>query len=168
MRKYKNSFYTMLISVLLVVVLYILKNIGSIYQWNIELRILFYTCLIGINLIVLCLTFASKNDMDEILQYNPQGKAEKSKNRRFVKWYRDTVKNEKQKWKFVLIVVITAVAEVLLLFLNRIMKIDIVSICDLILDIITIAGIGSAFVQIHINYTINQHLDDNKQNRNSD
>jgi Flp pilus assembly protein protease CpaA len=99
-----------------------LKNIGSINQWNTELRILFYTCLIGINLIVLFLTFASKKDMNEILQYNLQGMAEKSKNRKFVKWYRNTVKNEKQKWKFVLIIVITAVGEVLLLFLNRIMK----------------------------------------------
>lgn len=83
MRKYKKSFNTMLISILLVVALYILKNIGSINQWNTELRILFYTCLIGINLIVLCLTLASKKDMDEILQYNPQGKAEKSKNRKY-------------------------------------------------------------------------------------
>jgi len=152
----------MLISILLVTALYILKNIGSINQWNIELRILIYTCLMGINLIVLYLTFASKNNMDEILQYNPHDKAEKSKNRKYVKWFMDTEKNEKQNWIFMIIIFITVVGEILLLFLNRVMEIDIVSICDLILDVMTIIGIVCAFVQNHINYTIYRHLEDNK------
>lgn len=41
-------------------------------------------------------------------------------------------------------------------------KTDVIAICDVILDIMTVIGIGSAFVQVHINNTIKQHLEKNK------
>ena len=39
---------------------------------------------------------------------------------------------------------------------------DVIAVCDVILDIMTVIGIGSAFVQVHINNTIKQHLEKNK------
>lgn len=41
-------------------------------------------------------------------------------------------------------------------------KTDVIAICDVILDIMTVIGIGSAFVQVYINNTIKQHLKKNK------
>lgn len=114
----------------------------------------------GINLIVLCLTFVSKKDMDEILQYNPRNKSEKHKNRKFVKWYKNTIRMEVQGWKFVVIIVITVIGEVSFFIFNR--KTDVIAVCDVILDIMTVIGIGSAFVQVHINNTIRQHLEKNR------
>lgn len=144
----------------MIVVIYILKNLGSLFQWIAEVQILFYTYLMAINLIVLCLTFVSKKDMDEILQYNPHNKSEKNKNRKGMKWYRNTIKMEMQRWKFVLIIVIMAIGEVCLFIFSK--KIDVIAICNVILDIMTVIGIGSAFVQVHINNTIRRHLEMNK------
>ena len=160
MRKNKKEFYSMLISVVIIVAMYILKNLGSFFRWIEEVQILFYTYLMAINLIVLCLTFASKKNMDEILQYNPHNKSEKHKNRKFMKWYKNTIKMEVQRWKFKLILVIIAIGEVCLFLFNT--KIDVIAICNVILDIMTAIGIGSAFVQVHINNTIKQHLEKNK------
>lgn len=98
--------------------------------------------------------------MDEILQYNPHNKSGKHKNRRFMKWYKDTIKMEMQCWKFILIIVIMAIGEVCLFFFNR--KTDVIAICNVMLDIMTAIGIGSAFVQVYINNTIKQHLEKNK------
>lgn len=160
MKKDKKGFDTMLISIVIVVALYFFKNLGRYFHWDNELQILFYTCLMGINLIVLCLTFVSKKDMDEILQYNPRNKSEKHKNRKFVKWYKNTIRMEVQGWKFVVIIVITVIGEVSFFIFNR--KTDVIAVCDVILDIMTVIGIGSAFVQVHINNTIRQHLEKNR------
>lgn len=160
MQKHKKGFYTTIISIVLVVILYILKNLGNFFQWDSELQILFYTCLMGINLIVVCLTFASKKDMDEILHYNPHNKFEKNKNKKFMKWYRNTIKMELQHWKFVVIIIAMSIGEICLFIFD--IKMDVIVICDVILDIMTVIGIGSAFVQSYINNTIRQHLEKNK------
>lgn len=98
--------------------------------------------------------------MDEILQYNPHNKSEKRKNIKFVKWYEDSIKMEVQHWKFILIIVIMSIGEICLFVFNR--KVNVIAIYDVILDFVTVIGIGSAFVQAHINNTIKQHLEKNK------
>lgn len=165
MRKYKKSFNAMLIAIVLIIIPYILKNLGSIFQWREALQILFYSYLMGINLIVLCLTIASKVNMEEIIDYNPYNKSEKYKNRKFVKWYMNTIKNEKIGWKGAVIVICIIIGEICLFYFEK--EIKVIAICDIVLDIMTVIGIGSAFVQIHINNTIRQHLEENEKSHKS-